>query len=65
MHEVSDIVTDPKYDWIQQTGKKGATHTKKGIPVKYEIIGERDGTKVRVIVQPEGEGIITAHSILD
>ncbi len=65
MHEVSDIITDPKSNWIQKTGKNGATHTKKGVPVKYEVFGERDGSKIRVIIQPEGEGIITAHPILD
>ncbi|WP_207222465.1 EndoU domain-containing protein [Herbihabitans rhizosphaerae] len=60
---VSDIATDPTLRWTQLTGKPGATHTKAGAPVRYEVIGTRDGVKIKVIVEPGGEGIITAHPV--
>lgn len=61
MHHVSDIATDPKASWIQLTGKPGASHTAKGRPVRWSAEGVRDGVNVRVIVEPRGEGIITAY----
>jgi len=63
LHHVSDIVTDPNLPWIQQTGKAGAEFTKNGDPVRFFIDGVRDGVNVRVIVEPGGEGIITAFPI--
>lgn len=61
MHEVSDIATDPTLQWHQITGVPGAAFTKKGAPVRYEVIGNRGGIDVRVILEPGGEGIITAY----
>jgi hypothetical protein len=63
MHNVSDIATDPRLRWIQQTGKPGALFTKNGDPVRYFVDGVRDGTAIRVIVEPGGEGIITAFPV--
>jgi hypothetical protein len=63
MHNVSDIATDPSLRWIQQTGKPGALFTKNGDPVRYFVDGVRDGTAIRVIVEPGGEGIITAFPV--
>ncbi len=63
MYKISDIVIDPKTKWRQITGKQGATHTRKGIPVKYEAVRIKDGIKIKIIVQPEGRGIITAFPI--
>ena len=63
MHEISDIATDPNLTWKQITGKPGAQFTKSGKPVRYEVIGVRDGQKIKVIIEPSGEGIITGHPI--
>lgn len=61
MHEVSDIATDPSLQWRQITGAPGAAFTKKGAPIRYEVIGNRGGIDIKVILEPGGEGIITAH----
>lgn len=61
MHYVSDLATDPKATWTQLSGKPGAQFTTKGNPVRWAVEGVRDGVNVRVIVEPFGEGIITAY----
>lgn len=63
MHSVSDVATDPKLKRVQQTGKTGAEFTRKGVPVKSYVDGVRDGVKMRVIIQPGGEGIIISFPI--
>lgn len=63
MHEISDIATDPSLKWIQQTGSTGADFTHAGAPVRYSVVGVRAGVKIRVIVEPAGEGIITGYPI--
>ena len=63
MHAVSDIATDPKLNWIQQTGKKGSMFTKSGKPARFTVEGVRNGTNIRVVVEPAGEGVITAFPI--
>lgn len=61
MHSVSDLATDPNASWTQLTGKPGAQYTTKGKPVRWAVEGVYDGVNVRVIVEPNGEGIITAY----
>jgi len=63
MHHVSDIATDPSLRWIQQTGKPGAAFTKAGDPVRYYVDGVRGGVDIRVILEPGGEGIVTAFPL--
>lgn len=63
MHNVSEVATDPNLKWIQQTGIPGATYTKSGFPVRYYVDGLKDGEKIRVVIEPNGEGIITAFII--
>ncbi|MBQ9724991.1 MAG: EndoU domain-containing protein, partial [Neisseriaceae bacterium] len=63
IHNVSDIATDPKLTWVQQTGSKGNLYTNKGMPSRFVVEGVRDGVKIRVIVEPAGKGIITAFPI--
>jgi filamentous hemagglutinin len=46
---------------IQLTGKAGANFTASGKPVRWAVEGVRDGVPIRVIVEPHGEGIITAY----
>jgi len=60
LHNASDVATDPDLSWVQQTGRAGAEFTRAGDPVRYAVDGTRDGVPMRVIVEPGGEGIITA-----
>jgi RHS repeat-associated protein len=60
MHHVSDIATDPALPWVQQTGKPGTLFTKAGAPARFLVTGVRGGVTINVIIEPAGEGIITA-----
>jgi hypothetical protein len=62
MHNVSDIVSDPNLAWNRADGKT-AMYYKSGKPARFTVIGERDGVKIKVVIEPAGEGIITAHPI--
>lgn len=63
MQYVSDIATDPTLPLIQQTGRAGSLFTKAGDPTRFYVIGEREGVKIKVVLEPAGEGIITAHPL--
>ena len=60
---ISDIATDPKIQWEQISGRVGAETTKSGLPVRHQAIGIREGIKIKVIIEPTGEGIITGYPI--
>ncbi|MFD1463384.1 polymorphic toxin-type HINT domain-containing protein [Paenibacillus farraposensis] len=53
MNNVSDIVTDPSLNWAKGKVVNGVQ--------RYEVIGVRDGIKVKVIT--DGKDIITAYPI--
>ncbi len=55
MHNISDIATDPGIHWKQQAPKHPDQF------IRYRADGLRDGVNIRVIIEPEGEGIITAY----
>ena len=55
IHEVSDIVTDPSISWE-------ANKTVRGID-RFKAKGVRDGVEIEVIVEPKGEGIISAWPV--
>ncbi|MCC3584403.1 MULTISPECIES: EndoU domain-containing protein [unclassified Microcoleus] len=57
---ISEVIQDPNSIWFQQNGKAGAKYTKRGNPVTWQIDGTRDGVNIRVIVEPDGRGVITA-----
>lgn len=59
MHHISDIATDPALKWIPQTGN-GGWFTKAGKPARFSVEGVRDGVNIKVVIEPAGEGIITA-----
>ena len=63
LHGVSDIVTDPAVPWVNQTGKQGAFFTAAGNPARWKAVVVWDGVKIKVIYEPAGEGIITAHPV--
>lgn len=60
MHYISDIATDPSIKLIQQTGISGARFTNKGYPVKFIAEGVRENVRIRVVLEQEGRGIVTA-----
>jgi len=61
MEHVSDVATDPSAAWVQKSGKAGSLFTKAGAPARFTVTGEREGVQIKVVVEPAGEGIITAH----
>ncbi|MDX3004417.1 EndoU domain-containing protein [Kribbella solani] len=63
INAVSDIATDPSLTWVQQTGRAGADFTRAGAPVRYTVEGVRGGVKIRVVLEPGGEGIITGFPL--
>ncbi|WP_426875674.1 EndoU domain-containing protein [Glaesserella parasuis] len=60
---ISNIATDPNLEWVQQTGTKGSLYTTKGVPSRFKVEGVVDGVRIRVIVEPMGDGVITAFPI--
>lgn len=48
---ISDIIKDPNSRWIKQPGRP---------PNRWRIEGTRDGINIRIIVEPQGQGVITA-----
>lgn len=48
---ISDIIKDPHSRWIKQPGKP---------PFRWRIEGTREGVDIRIIVEPQGQGVITA-----
>ncbi|MBD2180138.1 EndoU domain-containing protein [Planktothrix sp. FACHB-1355] len=58
---ICEIVKDPNSQWTQRTGKPGAKYTKNGKPVRWQVEGTRDNVDIMVIVEPDGQGIVTAY----
>lgn len=61
MHEISDIATDPSLVTNWQHPSHASGFTRRGRPARGTIFGERGGQCIKVVVEPMGEGIITAH----
>lgn len=59
---VSDIAIDPNLEWIPLTSS-GESLTKDGKPARFAVKGISDGVTIRVIVEPNGEGIIAYYPI--
>lgn len=60
MNEISDVATSPDSVWTQQPRTPGSKLTKSGKPVRWKVEGVRDGVNIRVIMEPDGVGIVTA-----
>jgi hypothetical protein len=59
VHEVSDIITDPKSKWYAQTGK-GGLFTKSGKPARWVSWEVRDGVRIRTVYEPGIGEVVTA-----
>lgn len=59
LRAIEDVATDPALTWAQQTGVTGADFA--GEPVTYVVYGGRDGVRIKVVAQPGGGGVVTAH----
>jgi hypothetical protein len=53
---ITDIVTDPSIPWKQVTGKQYIPYKR----IKYVVEGFRKGTWIRVVIEPDGRGVLTA-----
>ena len=62
MHNISDIATDPNISWNFSRGKMGSAITNRGHPTRCFAIGEREGIKIKVVIEPYHEGIISAYT---
>ncbi len=60
MNYISEVIQDPSSQWVQRTGQPGSKYTIAGKPVRWQIEGTRDSVNIKVIVEPDGKGIITA-----
>ncbi len=60
---VAQIVRDPNLQWRQQTGSGDSLFTRSGEAAKYVVESTVNGVKIRVIIQPAGEGVVTAFPI--
>ncbi len=60
MHHVSDVATDPSLTWNWTKGGPSG-HTRAADPGRASVFGVRNGVCTKVVVEPAGEGIITAH----
>lgn len=64
----ADIATDPALSWKPQTGS-GGLFTKSGKPARFLVTDANgslsiiNGVPVKVIIEPAGEGIITAFPL--
>ena len=61
MAEVSELVIDNDLEWKQISGPIGENLTRKGNAIRWLVRGERDGVLIEAIIEPRGEGIITAY----
>jgi filamentous hemagglutinin len=62
MEAVSDVATNPNSIKKIQTGN-GGYFTKAGNPATWQVIGEYEGIKIKVIIEPAGRGIMTGYPI--
>jgi hypothetical protein len=55
LHEVSDVVSDPSVRWESNRTVRGLD--------RFKARGVRDGVEIEVIIEPKGEGIISAWPV--
>jgi len=62
MHAISDVATNPNYQWTPQTGN-GGLFTNAGNPARFSVVGSYEGVTIKVVVEPAGEGIVTGFPV--
>jgi hypothetical protein len=60
--KIMDNVHSIARDWKSVWSKAPYRPSKSGLP-RYLAEGVREGTKIRVVIEPQGEGPITAYPI--
>jgi hypothetical protein len=60
LRNVTSILNDPESQRMKITSKKGGALRK---TPKYFVDGIREGKKIRVVVEPDDRGILTAYPI--
>jgi hypothetical protein len=63
MDYAKEIANDLSLNKTWTRGKHGSLFTKSGLPARYYVEGLREGVKIRVVIEPAGEGIITAFPV--
>ncbi|MWV31336.1 EndoU domain-containing protein [Rathayibacter iranicus] len=63
MHEISDVATDPSLTWTEKEIPPSMLSRMDEYQPRFDVIGERDGVRMKVIIAPSGEGIITGYPI--
>lgn len=56
-----EVLTNPNSVIVNQTGPIGSRFTNAGVPSKIGLEGTVSGVKIRVIWEPEGRIVVTAH----
>jgi hypothetical protein len=56
---VDEIATDPKIPWKQITGLTDLITR----PYKYLVDGVWEGKRIRIIIEPDGRGILLAYPL--
>ena len=60
---IEDVVSGPDTKWEQSSGKQGERYTTKGRPVRWVGIGVVDGIEIKVVLEPDGQGIVTGFPL--
>ncbi|WP_162141627.1 EndoU domain-containing protein, partial [Rathayibacter toxicus] len=60
---ILDIANDPTLEWEPEDPNIFGMFNENGGPARVTVIGERDGVAVKVVIEPMGEGVITAYPI--
>ncbi|PPG20910.1 hypothetical protein C5C66_06955 [Rathayibacter toxicus] len=58
---ILDIANDPTLEWEPQGSNTFGLFKANDEPARITVIGEKDGVTIKVVIEPMGEGIITAY----
>jgi len=61
INNIHDVLIDTNSTWKQVQGISGARYYSNGNPMRWEVEGNRYSVRIRIVVEPDGEGIITAY----
>ncbi|KKM44258.1 EndoU domain-containing protein [Rathayibacter toxicus] len=60
-HYILDIANDPRLTWKPHYENVVGNFTKSGTSVRFTVFGVREGITIKVVIEPFGEGILTAY----